>query len=88
MLTTTQAFDILRLDEDANSDLVHSLVEAIPPYIELSTGLSTAQQDAEPMCYALSKVLLSLWYYGDKADAISLTRIAESLQKAIGVKYE
>ena len=88
MLTTTQAHDILRLDEGENDSLVHNLVEAIPPYIELSTGLPAAQQDAEPMCYALSKTLLILWYFGDKADDESLTRIAESLEKAIGVKYE
>ena len=39
----------LGLDSGANDALVGSLLDAIPGYIEVTTGMSIEQQETEPL---------------------------------------
>lgn len=83
MLTLSQARDHLRIDGTDNDGVITSLLLAIPDYIELTTGMTAAQQDAEPLAETVSKFLLILWYNPEQADTAKLERVIESLLKGL-----
>lgn len=83
MLTLSQARDHLRIDGTDNDGVITSLLLAIPDYIELTTGMTAAQQDTEPLAATVSKFLLSLWYNPEQADTAKLERVIENLLKGL-----
>lgn len=86
MLTLTECCDILHVDEGNNDDLIESLRDAIPGYIEIQTGYPEEEQYSEPLCKAVSGFILTLWYYADHADDAKLQRTINNLLKCIKVK--
>lgn len=88
MLNLTDALNILRLDRGTNDALVDSLLEAIPGYIEVTTGMSRAQQETEPLVDTVSGFLLTLWYYSDHTDDVKLQRTIDNLLKCITLKVQ
>ena len=58
MLNLTDALNVLRLDSGANDALVGSLLNAIPGYIEVTTGMSIEQQEIEPLVDTVSGFFL------------------------------
>ena len=87
MLSINQALNILHLDEDsANTPLVYSLIDAIPAYIETTTGMSEQRQLNEPLCDTVSGFILTLWYYTDHSDTVALQRTIDNLLKCITIK--
>lgn len=87
MITLTEACDVLHVDQGNNDELIQSLCLAIPPYIETTTGLTEDQQDDEPLVKTVAGLLLTQWYYMDKANDESLTRTINALLKAISARY-
>lgn len=87
MITLTEACDVLHVDQGNNDELIQSLALAIPPYIETTTGLTEDQQDDEPLVKTVAGLLLTQWYYMDKANDESLTRTINALLKAISARY-
>lgn len=85
-MTLQEAKDVLRVDVDYNDDIINSLLAALPGYIELTTGLTEANQAAEPLVKTVSGFILMLWYYSDHADDEKLNRTIDSLLKAITLK--
>lgn len=85
-MTLSEACNILHVDVGANDELIYSLVEALPDYIEVATGLSYGQQTEEPLVGVVSGFLLTQWYYADHADDQALTRTINSLLKVLSVK--
>ena len=85
-MTLAEAKSVLRVDTDYNDDLIESLIAALPGYIEVSTGLKEADQDAEPLVKTVSGFVLMLWYYSDHADDKKLQRTIDNLLKAISLK--
>ena len=85
-MTLSEACNVLRIDEGYNDELVNSLIAAMPDYIELSTGMLTEQQATEPLVRTLEKFLLTLWYFGDRADEVRLNRIISNLLTALSCK--
>lgn len=88
MLNLTDALNVLRLDSGANDALVGSLLDAIPGYIEVTTGMSTEQQETEPLVDTVSGFLLTLWYYSDHTDDVKLQRTIDNLLKCITLKVQ
>ena len=88
MLNLTDALNVLRLDSGANDALVSSLLNAIPGYIEVTTGMSTEQQETEPLVDTVSGFLLTLWYYSDHTDDVKLQRTIDNLLKCITLKVQ
>ena len=86
MLSIEQACNILHVDEGSNDTLINSLIQAIPCYIEVTTGMSAAQQETEPLVETVSGFLLTLWYYSDHADDMKLQRTIDNLLKCITLK--
>ncbi|MCR5304855.1 MAG: phage gp6-like head-tail connector protein [Lachnospiraceae bacterium] len=69
-----------------NNDLVGALLDAIPDYIETSTGLTATQQSSEPLVETVTGFLLTQWYYADHADDQALTRTINSLLKVLSIR--
>lgn len=88
MLNLTDALNVLRLDSGANDALVGSLLDAIPRYIEVTTGMSIEQQEIEPLVDTVSGFLLTLWYYSDHTDDVKLQRTIDNLLKCITLKVQ
>lgn len=83
MLTLGEARDYLRIDGTDNDGIISPLLDAIPGYIEVTTGMTAAQQDTEPLAITASKFILLLWYNPEQADNVKLERVIESLLKGL-----
>lgn len=85
-MTLEEACNVLRVDQGNNDSLITALVDALPSYIETTTGLEEANQSSEPLVKTVSGLLLTQWYYADQADDQSLTRTIDALLKAISIR--
>ena len=85
-MTLADAYDVLRVNPGDNDALIGSLLDAIPGYIEVTTGMNYSDQETEPLVDTVSGFLLKLWYFGDHADDVALTRTIDALLKAITIK--
>lgn len=86
LMEIDDAKNILHVDGNDNDDLIISLVQALPDYIEITTGMDKEQQKLEPLVTTVSGFILTLWYYSDHADDIKLQRTIDSLLKCITLK--
>lgn len=87
-MNITEAKEVLRIEQTntANDELILSLVQALPSYIEVTTGMKEADQANEPLVNTVSGFILKLWYFADHADDIKLQRTIDSLLKCITLK--
>lgn len=84
--TIYDARNALHLDEGDNDELVCSLVEALPDYIEQVTGMTAARQETEPLIKTVGNFIMELWYYGVHTDDVRLNRTINSLLKVLTFK--
>lgn len=87
MLTLEQAHECLGTSEDNNA-IVQPLLQALPAYIETTTGMSEEQQRGVSLVDTVGRLLLQSWYYSGheehyKADKAQLA--IDSLLKALTV---
>lgn len=86
MMTLADACNVLHVDQGNNDFLINTLIEALPGYIEMSTGYPATQQVNEPLVPVVEGLLLTQWYYADHADDQALTRSINALLKVITLK--
>ena len=86
MFTYNDALDVLHVDAGVQDNLINALVDAIPSYIETTTGLPENKQYLEPLVDTVSGLIITQWYYADHADDQSLTRTINALLKAITLR--
>lgn len=86
VITLQEAKDVLRVDGDDNDTLIQSLINSLPGYIEVQTGMTEAQQITEPLVKTVSGFILTLWYFSDHADDLKLQRTIDNLLKSITLK--
>jgi hypothetical protein len=84
-MTLDQAREFLRVDGTDNDIIIVSLLDAIPGYIEVTTGMTAAQQEAEPLATTAGKFILKLWYNAEQTDSEKLQRTIDGLLKALTV---
>lgn len=87
MLTLEEAKEFLRVDGEDNDLIITSILEGIPSFIELSTGINEEVQLKEPMVKQVTKFILSLWYHAEQSDSDKIQKVIDSLLKAIKYKY-
>ena len=85
-MTLSEACNVLHVNAGDNDALIQSLLDAIPDYISVTTGLLPVNQGSEPLVKTLSGFLLTLWYYADHSDDQALTRTIDALTKALTLK--
>ena len=86
MMTLQKACNVLHVDAGNNDALISALIDALPSYIETTTGLSEDLQEEEPLVDVVGGLLLTQWSYSDHADDQSLTRTINALLKALSVR--
>jgi hypothetical protein len=86
MVTLDQAREWLRLDGEDNDTIILGLLNAVPGYIELTTGMAPEQQDSEPLADTATKFLLTLWYNAEQSESEKLQRTIDALLKALTIK--
>jgi hypothetical protein len=86
MVSVATAREWLRIDGTDNDVIIQGLLDAVPDYIEIATGLTPTQQAAEPLADTVTKFLLTLWYNAEQAEAERLQRTIDGLLKALTVK--
>lgn len=83
------AMRVLRLDGDPDTkEIISELLEAVPDYIQSTTGMSVRQQKKCALCDTVTGFLLRLWYYPEHADSEKLQKVADSLLKTITTMKE
>lgn len=83
MLTIEKAREWLRLDNSDNDAIISGLIDSAVEYIELTTGLSEAEQENSTLAETAQKFLLTLWYDPQTAETDRLQRTIDNLLKAI-----
>ncbi|WP_169976518.1 MULTISPECIES: head-tail connector protein [unclassified Campylobacter] len=86
MIELSEAREWLRLDGEDNDEIIKGLLDAIPSYIEVSTGLNKEAQDNEPLAKQLSKFILILWYNAEQSEGEKLSKVIDNLMKALSTK--
>lgn len=82
-----EARDILRIDGTANDGIIEPLIEAIPAYLQATTGyVPAAGEDYSPVARTAGQFLLQLWYYGENSDTDKLQRVIDCLLKALSAE--
>ena len=82
IFTVDEAREILRIDGTDNDAQIMALVEAIPAYLEVTTGYTTTG-DYSPLAKTAARFILQLWYFGDNADIEKVKRVIDNLLKAL-----
>lgn len=83
MLTIDEAREFLRIDGTDNDAIITALLEALPPYLEATTGYSEDTHGDLAIARTAGQFLLQQWYYGENADTDKLQRVIDSLLKAL-----
>lgn len=82
-MTVAEAREWLRIDNEANDQIIADLLAGAVEYITLTTGLDESQQDESQLAQTATKFLLSLWYDPTQVDADKLKRTIDSLLKTL-----
>lgn len=85
ILSLEEARETLRLDGTDNDLIIVPLLDAIPQYIELTTGISAEDAKEIPLAKTAAKFLLQLWYNAEQADSDKLQRTIDSLLKTLSL---
>ena len=86
MIEVAEAREWLRLDGNENDEIIKGLLNAIPDYIEVSTGLNKQAHEKEPLAKQLSKFILILWYNAEQSESEKLSKVIDNLLKALSLK--
>lgn len=86
MVTIDKARDWLRIDGTDNDEIIRGLLDAVPSYIEVATGMKPKQQKCDPLAETVTKFLLTLWYNAEQSETERLQRSIDNLLKALSVR--
>ncbi len=85
IMTLDEGCEKLRVERGANDALIESLIESIPAYIEVQTGMSEAEQEQQPLAKTAAGLILTLWYFSEHAEDEKLKRAIDSILKALSL---
>lgn len=81
LLTLDEARDALRIDGTDNDTIIQSMLDALPDYLEVTTG--SRWEDPEAPGYQLAKqaakFILQLWYDPSANEAARLSNAVDSM---------
>jgi hypothetical protein len=84
ILTIEEAREALRLDGADNDIVVIPLVEAIPAYLEVSTGKAWDDTTPiHPLAKTAAKFILQLWYFPQNEEADRIKKAIDGLFTAL-----
>lgn len=83
ILTIEAARDILRVDGEDNDIVILPLLNAIPNYLEVTTGRTWLDNPVNPLAETAAGFILQLWYNAKDQDAERLKRTIDNLLIAL-----
>ena len=83
ILTIEEAREALRIDGADNDIIITPLLEAIPAYLEVSTGKAWDDPTPSPLAKTAAKFILQLWYFPQSDEAKGLERAITGLLVAL-----
>ena len=86
MVSIDVAREWLRITGTENDGVISGLLGAVPDYIEVTTGLSPAEQGSEPLADTIAKFLLISWFDAESSDIERLQRAIDNLLKVLTAK--
>ena len=86
MLSLDEAREWLRIDHEDADRIILGLLQAVPGYIEVATGMDETAQLNEPLVDTVAKFLLILWFDAESCQAERLQRTIDNLLKTLTVK--
>lgn len=79
LITIEEARDTLRLDGEDNDIIIIPLLEAIPSYLEVTTGRTWEDEPVHPLAQTATKFILQLWYAPEAQDGERIKRTIDNL---------
>ena len=79
LISIEEARDTLRLDGPDNDEIIFSLLESIPSYLEVTTGYAWDTEPVHPLAQTVTKFVLQLWYDPQGQDSERLKRTIDTL---------
>lgn len=64
IMTIEEARDVLRVDGEDNDPIIYPLLEAIPSYLETTTGKAWDTDPVQPLAKQAAKFILIKWFDG------------------------
>jgi hypothetical protein len=86
IFTIEEAREYLRLDGYNNDEIIYPLIEAIPTYLEHTTGYTAKGDCYSPLAKTAARFILQQWYYGENADSDKLQSLIDCLLKALAAE--
>ncbi len=87
MLTLEQAREKLRLDNNDNDSIIEPFLQAMPNYIQETTGISIDRQindsNVKDLVQTLEGFLIQTWYNPEQRDVERLERVTQELIKTL-----
>lgn len=68
ILTLEEAKLSLRVDFDDDDEVIKNLIDALPVYLENTTGSRWDKEPINPLVKTVSKYLLATWYDGESKE--------------------
>ncbi len=85
LISLEEARDTLRLDGTDNDPIMLPLLEAIPAYLEVSTGRNWEVEPVHPLAKTVTKFILQLWFDGMNSESDRLKKTIDGLLTALTV---
>ncbi len=80
IISIEEARDTLRVDGNDNDTIINSLIEAIPHYLETTTGKSWVDDESvNPLAKTAAKFILMLWYNPQNTDVQKIKDVVNGL---------
>lgn len=86
ILSIEDARDTLRVDGPDNDIIIIPLIEAIPSYLEVTTGRTWLDNPVDSLAETTAKFILQLWYDPQGPDTERLKRTIDNLLIALTAK--
>ena len=83
LINIQDARETLRVDGDENDPIIIPLLEAIPSYLETTTGRDWLDSPVHPLAQTATKFILQLWFDPQTQDAERLKRTIDNLLGAL-----
>lgn len=83
ILTIEEAREALRIDGSSNDIIIQPLVDAIPSYLEVSTGKAWDDEPIHPLAKTAAKFILQLWYFPQNEGTKQLQKAIDGLLVAL-----
>lgn len=83
ILTLEEAREALRIDGTDNDIIIIPLLDAIPSYLETTTGRNWDTEPIHPLAKTVAQFLLQLWYNPQSEDTERLKKTIDNLLTAL-----